>query len=70
MPKIRVRHPSWYLALVAAIAVAIPAANAAQQDNPAVDSGGNTTGSCKRAPSRCHLRSTCLIGWKRTVTHR
>ena len=42
MRKIRVRHPYWHLALVAAIALAIPAANAAQQDNPAVDSGGNT----------------------------
>jgi hypothetical protein len=42
MPKIRVRHPYWHLALVAAIALATPAANAAPQDNPAVDSGGNT----------------------------
>ncbi len=37
MPKIRVRHPYWHLALVAAFALAIPAANAAQQDNPAVN---------------------------------
>ena len=41
MPKIRVRHPYWHLGLVAAIAVAIPAAIAAQ-DNPAVDSGEDT----------------------------
>jgi hypothetical protein len=34
MPEIRVRHPYWHLALVAAIALAIPAANAAPQDNP------------------------------------
>ncbi len=42
MPKIRVQHSYWHLALLAAIALAIPAANAAQQGNPAVDSGGNT----------------------------
>jgi len=42
MPKIRGRHPYWRLALVAASALAIPAANAAPQDNPAVASGGNT----------------------------
>ena len=42
MPEIRVRHRYWHLALVAAIAVAIPAVYAAPQDNPAVGSGGNT----------------------------
>ena len=42
MPEIRVRHRYWHLALVAAIALAIPAVYAAPQDNPAVGSGGNT----------------------------
>jgi len=42
MPKICVRHSFWHLALFAAIAVAIPAAYAAPQDSPAVDSAGNT----------------------------
>jgi hypothetical protein len=42
MPKICVRHPYWHLALVAAIALAIPSAYAAPQDNPALHSGGNT----------------------------
>jgi hypothetical protein len=42
MPKIRVRHRYWHLALAGAMTLAIPAANAAQQDNAAVDSGGRT----------------------------
>jgi len=42
MPKIGVRHPYWHLAVLAAIALAIPAAKAEQRDIPAVDSGGNT----------------------------
>ncbi len=42
MPKICVRHPYWHLALVAAIALAIPTASAAPPDKPAVASGGNT----------------------------
>jgi hypothetical protein len=41
MPKVCVSHPYWHLALLAAIALAIPAAHAAQ-DAPAVASGGNT----------------------------
>jgi hypothetical protein len=41
MPKICVRRPYRHLALVAAIALAIRAAYAAPQDNPAVASGGN-----------------------------
>ena len=42
MPKIGVRHPYWHLAVLAAIALAIPAAKAEQRDNPALDAGGNT----------------------------
>ena len=42
MPKICVRHPYRHLALVAAIALAIPTASAAPPDKPAVASGGNT----------------------------
>ena len=42
MPEIRVQHLYLHLALVAATALAIPAAYAAPQDNSAVDSGGNT----------------------------
>lgn len=42
MPKASALHPYSHLTLVAAIALAIPAAYAAAQDNPAVDSGGNT----------------------------
>lgn len=42
MPKASVRHPYWHLALVTAIALAIQAAYAVQQDNPTVDSGGST----------------------------
>ena len=41
MPKASALHPYSHLALVVAIALGIPA-YAAAQDNPAVDSGGNT----------------------------
>jgi hypothetical protein len=42
MPEICVPHPYWHLALVAALALAIPAAYAAPQHNLAGDSRGNT----------------------------
>ena len=42
MPKASALHPYSHLALVVAIALAIPAAYAAPRDRPAVDSGGNT----------------------------
>ena len=42
MPTIRLPHPYWHLALAAAIALAVPAANAAPQGDSSVDSGGST----------------------------
>jgi len=42
MPRIFVRHRYWHLVLVAAVAVAIPAAYAAPQENAAVDSRGSS----------------------------
>jgi hypothetical protein len=42
MPKASALHPYAHLALVAAIALAIPPAYAAPQDKPAVNFGGNT----------------------------
>ncbi|MFY9644888.1 MAG: hypothetical protein WAK29_06895 [Terriglobales bacterium] len=42
MPNIRMRQLFWPLALVAAIALVIPAADAGAQQIPAVDSPGNT----------------------------
>ena len=42
MFKGSVRHPYWHLALVAGIALAVPGAYAAAQDNPRVDIGENT----------------------------
>ncbi|MGA9508124.1 MAG: hypothetical protein WBV55_05690 [Candidatus Sulfotelmatobacter sp.] len=41
MPEICVRHPYWQLALVAALALAVPAAYAAPQLNPPGDARGN-----------------------------
>src|ERR1700691_526871 len=43
MDKMRMRQPRSHLALVAAIALAIPPAYAAPQDNPSVVSGENTS---------------------------
>ena len=42
MPKASVRHSCWHLALVAAIALAVPGAYAAPQDDRDADSRGNS----------------------------
>jgi hypothetical protein len=53
MPHACVRHPYWRLALIAVIALATPAPYTAAQDNPVVDSGGNSV--CANL-GRIHLR--------------
>jgi len=42
MPNVSARHPYWHPAMVVVIALVIPFASAAAQDNPAVVSGGNS----------------------------